>query len=300
MNYKNSKKLIAILTNHDDDIYCFRRELIEKLVEEQYEVLICCPYGPKIELIKNISIKYVDINIDRRGTNVVKDFKLLLNYIDILKKYRPDVVLTYTVKPNVYGSIASQMLKIPYVNNITGLGSVTANDGWLQKFVMVLFKKAFKKSSCIFFQNKDNMELIKNKGLIKGKYRLIPGSGVNIERFPMQPYPKDDKIIIFNYIGRVLKEKGIDNYLEAAEIVKSKHKNVEFNILGFIEPTEMYYNEKIKKLEEENIVIYRGAQNDIKPYISRSHAIIHPSIYGEGMSNVLLENAASGDRKSVV
>ena len=92
MNYKNSKKLIAILTNHDDDIYCFRRELIEKLVEEQYEVLICCPYGPKIELIKNISIKYVDINIDRRGTNVVKDFKLLLNYIDILKKYRPDVV----------------------------------------------------------------------------------------------------------------------------------------------------------------------------------------------------------------
>lgn len=291
---RKTKKLVAILTNHDDDIYCFRKEVIEKLVQEQYDVLICCPYGPKMNIMDDIDFKFEDIKIDRRGTNAFYDLMLFFKYLKIFKKYKPDVVLTYTIKPNVYGSIAAQMLKIPYVNNITGLGSVTTKSGLLKKIVIMLFKLAFRKSNCIFFQNEENMKLIKNKGLIKNDYMLIPGSGVNIERFQLQEYPKDSEKVIFNYIGRVLRDKGIDDYIEAAKKIRSKYDNVEFNIIGFIEPTEIHYKDTLEKLQQDGIVLYRGSQNDVRPFISRAHAIIHPSIYGEGMSNVLLENAASG------
>lgn len=295
----NRKKLIALFTNHDDDIFCFRKELIEEFIVEGYELLISCPYGEKLELMKDINYKFIDTQIDRRGTNVINDLKLFLNYYKILRIYRPDIVLTYTIKPNVYGSIAASLLNIPYINNVTGLGSIIKKEGFIKNFIMFLFKKAFKKSSCIFFQNQENMELAKKKGLVSAKYELIPGSGVNVDRFPLQPYPNNSvkgtsEKIVFNYIGRVLKDKGIDDYIEAAKKIKKSYPNTEFNIIGFIEPTESHYKSYLKKLEEQDIVIYRGNQKDIKPFIARSHATIHPSTYGEGISNVLLESASSG------
>ena len=181
-----------------------------------------------------------------------------------------------------------------YVNNITGLGSVLNKGKLLQKLIYLLLKFALKKSKCIFFQNETNMNLILEKKIIKGNYQLIPGSGVNTERFKLQPYPKDDKKVIFNYIGRVLSEKGVDDYIEAAKIIKKKGYNMEFNIIGFIEPTESHYVDEFKELEKQGIIVYRGEQKDVKPFIKKAHAIIHPSKYGEGMSNVLLENASSG------
>ncbi|MFB5567355.1 MULTISPECIES: glycosyltransferase family 4 protein [Bacillus cereus group] len=289
-----NKKLIALLTNHDDDIYCFRKELIEGLIEEGYELLISCPYGEKLELMKEINFKYDDVKIDRRGTNVIADFKLFLHYYRLLKKHKPGVVLAYTAKPNVYGSIAAKLLGIPYINNVTGLGSVIKKEGLLKKLIMSLFKVAFKKSSCIFFQNKENLELAKEQGLVSGYHQLIPGSGVNTERFPLVPYPVETEKVIFNYIGRVMKDKSIDDYIEAAKRIKEEYSNTEFNIIGFIEPTEMHYAKKLQDLEEEGIIIYRGSQKDVRPFIARSHCTIHPSSYGEGMSNVLLESASSG------
>ncbi|MGR5940312.1 glycosyltransferase [Bacillus pacificus] len=215
-----NKKLIALLTNHDDDIYCFRKELIEGLIEEGYELLISCPYGEKLELMKEINFKYDDVKIDRRGTNVIADFKLFIHYYRLLKKHSPDVVLAYTAKPNVYGSIAAKLLGIPYINNVTGLGSVINKNGILKSLIMFLFRIAFKKSKCIFFQNEENMKVAKEQGLVSGYHQLIPGSGVNTERFPLAPYPMDSEKIIFNYIGRVMKDKSIDDYIEAATRLK--------------------------------------------------------------------------------
>lgn len=293
------KPVVALLTNHDDDVYCFRKELIEGLEEAGYNVLVSCPYGDKLELMENCHFKHDDVYIDRRGTNPVEDIKLMLHYRRMMCKYRPDVVLTYTSKPNVYGSLAAAGLGIPYINNVTGLGSVLGMDKKLQTFVLSLFKLAFRKSGCVFFQNKDNMKLARRKGLIQGSYQLIPGSGVNTERFPLQGYPEggngiDGEKVVFNYIGRVLHDKGVDDYIEAAKRIKEKYRNTEFNILGFIEPTEKHYESELQSLGEQNIVYYRGQQKDVKPFIARAHAIIHPSTYGEGMSNVLLENASSG------
>lgn len=293
------KPLVALLTNNDDDIYCFRKELIEELIEEGYEVLVSCPNGPKFELMKNISFRYDNPVIDRRGTNIVADSKLFLHYKKLFKNEKPDVVLTYTAKPNVYASVAARTLGIPYINNVTGIGSVVNMSGIKKSFILWLFKLAYKGAACVMFQNETNMKRAIESGMIKGDYMLIPGSGVDLERYPLQDYPDGgDGItgekIVFNYIGRVLHDKGVDDYIEAAKRIKKKYPNTEFNMIGFIEPTEYHYEKELAELGRRGIINYRGSQKDVRPWISRAHAIIHPSTYGEGMSNVLLENASSG------
>lgn len=296
---KENKLLIALLTNNDDDIYCFRKELIEALLEEGYEMLISCPNGPKFELMKDISFKYDDPIIDRRGTNIIADLKLFFHYLKLFKKEKPSVVLTYTAKPNVYASMAARVLGIPYINNVTGIGSVVNMKGIKKSFILWLFKIAYRGAACVMFQNSTNMKLAIDSGMIKGDYKLIPGSGVDLNRYPLQDYPeggngKTGDKIVFNYIGRILHDKGVDDYIAAAKIIKKEYLNTEFNMIGFIEPTESHYEEELRLLSEQGIINYRGSQKDVKPWISRAHAIIHPSTYGEGMSNVLLENASSG------
>ena len=293
------KPLIALLTNNDDDVYCFRKELIEGLIQEGYEILISCPNGPKFDLMKDIPFRYDDPIIDRRGTNIFADGKLFLHYRKLFKKEKPDIVLTYTAKPNVYASVAARTLGIPYINNVTGIGSVVNMTGIKKAFILWLFKFAYRGATCVMFQNSTNMKLAIDSGMIKGDYQLIPGSGVDLNRYPLQEYPdggdgKTGNIVVFNYIGRVLHDKGVDDYIEAAKKIKKKYPNTEFNMLGFIEPTESHYEKDLEYLGKQGIIKYRGSQKDVKPWIARAHAIIHPSTYGEGMSNVLLENASSG------
>lgn len=298
-NMSKNKPLIALLTNNDDDIYCFRKELIEGLINEGYEMLISCPNGPKFDLMRDIPFRYDDPVIDRRGTNVIADAKLFFHYRKLFKNERPDVVLTYTAKPNVYASIAARSLNIPYINNVTGIGSVVNMTGLKKSFILWLFKLAYKGAACVMFQNSTNMKLAVDSGMVKGDYKLIPGSGVDLNRYPLQTYPDggdgiEGNTVVFNYIGRILHDKGVDDYIEAAKRIKQKYPNTEFNMIGFIEPTENHYEKELADLQKQGIVYYRGSQKDVKPWVKRAHAIIHPSTYGEGMSNVLLENASSG------
>ena len=298
-NMSKNKPLIALLTNNDDDIYCFRKELIEGLINEGYEMLISCPNGPKFDLMRDIPFRYDDPVIDRRGTNVIADAKLFLHYRKLFKNERPDVVLTYTAKPNVYASIAARSLNIPYINNVTGIGSVVNMTGLKKSFILWLFKLAYKGAACVMFQNSTNMKLAVDSGMVKGDYKLIPGSGVDLNRYPLQTYPDggdglEGNTVVFNYIGRILHDKGVDDYIEAAKRITKKYPNTEFNMIGFIEPTENHYEKELADLQQQGIVYYRGSQKDVKPWVKRAHAIIHPSTYGEGMSNVLLENASSG------
>ena len=299
MNNRSDKRIIALLTNNDDDVYCFRKELIEALIADGFEMLISCPDGPKFELMKDIPFIYDNPDINRRGTNPVKDFGLMMHYHKLFKKYKPAMVLTYTAKPNVYASIVAHMMGIPVINNLTGLGSVVNETGLMKSFIMWLFKLAYRESACMMFQNATNMQVAIDQGMVKGKYRLIPGSGVDTDRYPLQPYPEggDGKTgapVVFNYIGRILHDKGVDDYIEAAKRIKEEYPQSEFNMLGFIEPTESHYEKDLAELERQDIVKYRGSQKDVKPFIARAHCTIHPSTYGEGMSNVLQESASSG------
>ncbi len=299
------KPLIALLTNNDDDVYCFRLELIQAIINAGYRMLISCPDGPKFEVMEEIGLRknqeyvYDDPPIDRRGTSVINDGKLMMHYKRLFMKHKPSVVLTYTAKPNVYASIVAHQLHIPVINNVTGLGSVVNENGLKKKLIMFLFKTAYRGSSCIMFQNSTNMELAKELGWVRGDCKLIPGSGVALDRYPVQDYPDggngiEGAPVVFNYIGRILKDKGVNDYIEAAKRIKAKYPKTEFNMLGFIEPTENHYAVELEELRKQDIVLYRGSQKDVKPWIRRAHAIIHPSTYGEGMSNVLLENASSG------
>ena len=300
MTKKNeTQKLVAIVTNNDDDIYCFRKELIEGIKDAGYNVLISCPYGEKFELMQDIEYIYDNPIIDRRGTNIVADTKLFLHYFKMLKAYKPDVVLTYTAKPNVYCAMASHICKIPVISNVTGFGSVLKKAGLVQSLIMGLFKLAFRKVKCVMFQNETNMNKALKDGMVKGDYKLIPGSGVNTERFLLQTYPEggngiDGDVVVFNYIGRILEDKGVEDYIAAAKRIKKKYPKTQFNMMGFVEDTEIHYVEDLKNLQEKDVVVFHGSQKDTRPFIKKSHATIHPSTYGEGMSNVLLESASSG------
>ena len=286
----NNKKLIAICTNHEDDIYCFRKELIETLVNNGYNVLISCPYGEKLELMNHIRYVYDNPVIDRRGTNIVNDYKLFRHYKKLFKKYRPAVVLTFTAKPNVYGGLACRKLKIPYIPSITGLGTAIENGGVLSKILLFLYRKALKKADKVFFQNADNKDLFIKHNIVKGAYEIVPGSGVNLSTNTLEDYPTHSNALMFITIGRIMKDKGIGELLDAAKILKQKHPDIRFKLVGGFDEN---YKGKVTKAEQEGIIEYLGVSNNIHDLIKTSHATIHPS-YHEGMSNVLLESAACG------
>lgn len=283
---------VLILANNDLGLYNFRKELIEKLIELKYEVYISLPEGPKVKDLIDLGCTFIETDVDRRGTNPIKDLMLIFKYKKIIKDINPDIVLTYTIKPNIYGGIASRIRKIPYIANITGLGTALENEGLLQKILIHLYRIALKNVKCCFAQNEENLNFLKKHRFTKeDRFRLIPGSGVNLEKFKLLSYPDENDKIRFLFISRIMKEKGIDQYLETAQYIVAKYKNTEFHILGFC---EQEYEEKLKQLEEKGIIIYHGRQDNIIPYLENCSCLIHPSYYPEGMSNVLLEASASG------
>ncbi|MDQ6420682.1 glycosyltransferase family 4 protein [Paenibacillus sp. LHD-117] len=282
-------KKVLILSNHHVYTYNFRKEIIQALLDKGYEVYIVLPYGEKVELLKEMGCKYIEVSFDRHGTNPLNELKLMLEYKKILKRIRPDVVLSYTIKPNIYGGIACRFLKIPQIANITGLGTAVENAGIMQQITVLLYKFAFKKISCIFFQNEENMQFFTDRKIAIGKHQLIPGSGVNLEHFRVLEYPPDDTIE-FVFISRIMQEKGIDQYLEAAQYIKPKYPHTRFHVLGFCEET---YEGRLAALQQSGIIEYHGMQQDIRSFLLRSHCTIHPTYYPEGISNVLLESAAT-------
>ncbi|WP_298472011.1 glycosyltransferase family 4 protein [uncultured Psychrobacillus sp.] len=283
-------KKVLVLANHILGIYSFRRELILNMIDEGYEVTIAAPAHEKVSYFTNKGCKFIETPINRRGTNPIVDLKLIAKYFKIVKKNSPDIILTYTIKPNIYGGIISRFMKIPYIANITGLGTVVENKGILQNLTVLLYRISLKNVSCLFFQNEENERFFKNQNIALDRHRLIPGSGVNLNYFGLLDYP-DDENVEFLFIARIMQEKGIDQYLEAAEYIKIKYPKTVFHILGNCEEA---YVDKLKRMQEKGIIKYHGRQDDVREFHKISHCTIHPTYYPEGMSNVLLESAACG------
>lgn len=281
---------ILFLANNDHGLYAFRKELLRQLCEFN-EVFVCVPTGKYIPDLIDIGCKHIDIKIQRHGKNPIEDFKLFNNYKAILKKTKPNIVLSYTIKPNIYGGMACQKLNIPYITNVTGLGIGIENKGVIQKLIMFLYKKGLKKAKCVFFQNQSNLDyMVKNKVVNLSISKLLPGSGVNLDENPFENYPQDETTIHFVTIGRIMKEKGTDELLSAIRILKKKHNNLHFSIVGRMDGD---YEAIIKEAVSENLIEYLGYRDDIHQILKMCHATIHPS-YHEGTSNVLLETAACG------
>jgi len=282
---------VLILTNDFGGLYCFRKEVVTALLDKGYQVIISAPAQDNSKLFQDLGCSIIETNFYRKGKNPFKDFSLMLKYKKLIKNEKPNVVLSYTIKPNLYGGMACQLCGVPQFANITGLGSAVENGGWLQKLTLFLYKIGLRKTKIVFFQNNANRVFCKSHGVVPGKSILIPGSGVNLHHHQMQPYPTQDEPLRFIFISRLLREKGIEQYLGAAEAIKKKHFDVEFHILGGCE--EMY-GERLQALQESGVVIYHGVQPDVRPFIGRCHCTVHPSFYPEGMSNVLLESCAAG------
>lgn len=282
---------VLLLGNHDIVLYNFRLELIERLLQDGHEVIIVSPYGNRIEDLKSLGCQYIKIDMNRHGTNPIKDLKLLVNCKKIFKNIKPDVVFTFTIKPNIYGAMACKALKIPCVVNITGLGTAVEQKSILQKITLTLYRIALKKVQTIFFQNEENMCFFKEKKLYPEKHKLLPGSGVNLKKFIPLEYPEEKNKIRFLFIGRIMKEKGIDYYLKTAEYIKSKYAHTEFHVCGFVEAE---YKGKLDDFVKRGIIVYHGLVKDVSAIYRQMHCLVFPSYYPEGISNVLLEAASSG------
>ena len=284
------KKRVLFLVNHDVVIYNFRLELVERLLSEEYEVHISSPYGERIDDLKALGAYYHEIKIDRHGMNPKDEIRILREYRKLLKLVKPDIVFGYTIKPNIYGALAAQEAGIPFVANITGLGTAIENGGIRQKVLVLLYKIAFRKVQRVFFQNEENKQFFTDHNIAVDKHAMLPGSGVNLDRFTVSEYPNDD-VVKFLFISRIMKEKGIDQYLEAAQEIRKKYANVEFHICGFCEKE---YEGELEKLNAGGIVIYHGMIRDVAGFLKDIHCVVHPTYYPEGISNVLLEACASG------
>lgn len=278
---------ILILANNSEGLYIFRNELIQKL-GRKYMIVASTPFDTRVENLISSGCRLIRTEFDGRSMNPIKDIKLLLRYIRILRQVKPAFVITYTIKPNIYGSLACRFLKIPYGVNITGLGS--AFEGRLKKVVSLLYRIALRHARAVLFENSENRALFLNRRIIKAdKAFLMHGAGVNLEKYAPIPYPGDEGVFRFLYMGRIMAEKGLDELFAAMRRLRSDGVNCMLDVLGeYCED----YSRKIKDGEKEGWLRYHGQQNDVRPYIRRSHCFVLPS-WHEGMANTNLECAAS-------
>ena len=313
---------ILILTNSIGGLHSFRKEVVKAIVDAGYEVVISVPDAdnPKADYFTGIGCQVIQTTFNRRGVNPVADMKQMLTYRKMIRQLKPVAVLTYTIKPNIYGGMACRLTHTPQLANVTGLGDAVENGGWMQKLTVALYKMGISKARRVFFQNQSNRSLCIRLGIAREDSVLLPGSGVNLKHHAYQEYPKDEGKVRFLFIGRMLKDKGIEEYFEAAERVVSGFRinfvdschdsanrtstmalaaprvqdsgspQVEFQILGNVEgPFQASLDELVKK----GVVKHLGTTPDVRPYIGAVECTVMPS-YHEGMSNVNLESAANG------
>lgn len=266
----------------------FREQLIFRLKDMGYDVVLVSEDGPEIDKFIKVGCRFENVGMDRRGTNVLNDLKLISDYRKIFKRINPDIVLLYTTKCSVYGGMVCRLLKIPYIVNNAGL---IESKGCFAFVLNFLYKVGFVGATCMMYQNDSECTTIQTLLKNKTHYRKIPGSGVDLEQFAYCDYPPDSGEIVFNYVARVMKTKGIEEYLECAKQVHNKYPNTRFRIYGTFD--DDCYQKKVAEYEKKGIVEYYGQMTDMRPAIASASAVIHPSYY-EGMTNVVLEHSAMG------
>lgn len=277
---------IVMVGNTDFCIYNYRFELAQKLMELGHDVIVVSPIGNYVDQMISAGCKYIEIKVEAHGTNPISDLKLRNCFIKIFKQEKPDYVFGYTIKPNIYGAWACRKLNIPFIANITGLGPLVENKGIVQKITLMLYRKAFKNIKKVFCQNEENKRFFVEHKIAVDKIDVLPGSGVNLDRFKYIEYPNDD-IVRFVFISRIRKDKGIDHFVEAARAIKEEYPNTEFHICGKCEDEYEWVN-------NESSVICHGMVRNVEEVLKVMHCLIFPSYYAEGLANVLLEACATG------
>lgn len=280
---------ILIATNHSYMLYQFRRELIAKLAESN-DIVLSMPFVGREDDFKALGYKCINIDIDRRGINPLTDIKLIFQYIKLLKSEKPDKVITYSIKPNIYLGSVCKLMKVPYYANVQGLGTAFQSKK-LAAVVTFMYKFALSKAKTVFFENTANAKVFTDRKILpESKIKILNGAGVNLEYYSYSDIEKSD-VTKFLFIGRIMKEKGVDELFSAFTKLKSEFGDkVSLDIVGFFEDE---YKETVENLSAKRIINFYGFQTDARPFYKNADCVVLPS-YHEGLSNVLLEAAATG------
>ena len=247
-------KSIVIIANHSGGLYNFRKMFIEKLVEAGNSVTLLTPFTESISELKDLGVDLIDTPINRRGINPIEDFKLYCLYRKLLKQLSPDLVITYTIKPNIYGGLVCRQKKINYAVNITGLGTAFQSNGLLKKFVVTLYKISLKRANVVYFENCENQKIFIDQGIIKeDKTCLLNGAGVDLEHFTAIKYPPEYDAVNFLFVGRIMKEKGVNELFEAMKKLHAEEIPCRLSVVGGCE--ENYYN-ILQQYENEGWLTY--------------------------------------------
>lgn len=286
-------KKVVIALNTAWNLLNFRAGLIRALVAAGYEVVAVAPPDEYAVRLSALGCRFVPLTMDNQGTHPVRDLLLLWRFFGLMRAERPDVYLGYTVKPNVYGSLAARALGIPVINNIAGLGAVFIKGGWLNQLVKGLYRVSLSRSRKVFFQNNDDRMLFITSRLVPGGVTdLLPGSGIDLAKFSPVPFPAKAPVR-FLLIARMLWDKGVGEFVEAARLLKLRGVHADFCLLGFLDvqnPAAISRQQMNDWVAEGN-VRYLGVSDNVREEISQADCVVLPS-YREGTPRTLLEAAA--------
>lgn len=291
-----SKKKIILSINTVWNVVNFRATLIQFLQDKNYEVFVLAQSDDYDQELSLLDVHFISLPINSQKLSIYNDLKLLLIYIWYFYKIKPDAYLGYTIKPNIYGSIAANIFNVPIVNNINGLGKAFSFKGLLSSFAKYAYKFALRKSKTIFFQNQEDKDFFISKRIANNlNARLLPGSGVDLNAFNEDLFDTNpNQAFTFILIARLLKEKGIFEYVKAARLTLKDFPDTSFLLMGMIDennPSSLSANQ-IDDWQQEGIIDFLGAKDDVRPYIAQADCVVLPSYYNEGTPKCLLEAAS--------
>lgn len=288
---------IAITSNTSWYLYNFRRNTIIALINKGYNVISVAPEDDYSKKLEKLGVKFFHIDIDQGGTNPFRDFKTILRFKRVFYENNIDVVLNFTPKNNIYGTVAAALNGIKVINNIAGLGVLFIDENLTSKIARFLYKFSQRYASKIFFQNEEDRALFLNNNMVRENITdRLPGSGADLSRFKVSP-TNDDGIVRFLLIARMLYDKGITQYIEAARTLKYRYdKSVEFRLLGFLDVNNpsAVSNTEMQSWVDEGIVTYLGVSDKVEVEIAQADCVVLPSFYREGVPKSLLEAGAMG------
>ncbi|MGF1549992.1 MAG: glycosyltransferase family 4 protein [Sphingomonadaceae bacterium] len=288
---------IAVSINASWNFINFRTGLIAALQAAGYELVALAPLDEYSDRLEALGVRLLPIDMDAGGRSPWRDARLAIDYYRRLKSERPALYLGFTAKPNIYGSLAAQLLGITVINNVAGLGIAYTGRGWLSSLVSTLYRVAFRRSHTVFFQNKGDRDRFLAAGIVgAGQARLLPGSGIDLEHFrPRQGEGEERRGgPAFLMSSRLLWDKGVREYAEAARIVRRRHPEARFWLLGFANPAnpKAVPAEAIEGWVAEGLIEFLGAVADVRPFVAAADCVVLPSFYPEGTPRALLEGAA--------